>query len=217
MFLHTITYAVLIYFLIRNENREKVKTKNEIYRINTARFYFILILGMSVTISLMGIFWNGAVLGKYMPFITMIFFFIIVANSVNNSNNILKLSNKQNSVSITTVLNDAEKIRTIMENEKHYLDKNLTLDELAAKLSWSRHQISYAINNGLGITFFELINKYRVEESLKIISDPCNIGLKIDQISEMSGFNSRAAFYKAFKNYTGKTPTEYRDTKTGGV
>lgn len=212
MFLHTLTYAVLIYLLYRKEKRKTVKTKNETYRINTAGFYFLLIVLMSFSISLMGIFWNGAILGKYMPFITFVFFFVIVANSVHASNNILKLDTNLSTVDETaTIKDDAEKIKIYLENEKIYLDKNLTLDELASKLCWSRHQMSFVINNGLGMSFFELLNVYRVKESLTIFANPDCRSMKIDQIADMSGFNSRAAFYKAFKNHTGKTPTEYRD------
>ena len=212
MFLHTVTYAVLIYLQYRKEKHKQVKTKNEIYRIRTAGFYFLLISMMSITISLMGLFWNGAVLGKYMPFITFVFFFVIVAISVHASNNILKLdTNIDNIVETTTIKDDATKFKNFIETEKLYLDKNLTLDQLASKLSWSRHQMSSVINNGLGMTFFELINVYRIKESLAIIVNPDNATMKIDQIADLSGFNSRAAFYKAFKIHTGKTPTEYRN------
>ena len=213
MFLHTVAYAVLIYLLYRKEKRKPIKTKNEIHRINTAGFYFLLIVLMSFSISLMGIFWNGAILGKYMPFITLAFFFVIVANSIRASNNILKLdTNPGTVIDQASIRDDAEKIKSFIEEQKLYLDKNLTLDELASKLSWPRHQVSSVINNGLGMTFFELINTYRVKESLVIIADPRNTAMKIDQIADMSGFNSRAAFYKAFKNHTGKTPTEYRES-----
>jgi AraC-like DNA-binding protein len=213
MFLHTLMYSVLIFFIYRKEKRKPVKTKNEIHRINTAGFYFLLIVLMSFTISLMGIFWHGAILGKYMPFITFVFFFVIVANSIRASNNILKLdTNPINVIDHASIRDDAEKIKTFIEEHKLYLDKNLTLDELASQLFWPRHQLSLVINNGLGMTFFELINTYRVKESLEIISKLKNSTLKIDQIADMSGFNSRAAFYKAFKSHTGKTPTEYRDT-----
>jgi len=212
MFIHTITYAVLIYLLYRKEKRKTIKTKSEMHRVNTAGFYFLLIVVMSLSISLMGLFWNGAILGKYMPFITMVFFFVIVANSVRASNRILQLNTQQNPVTILPLVKEeAEKIKMIIEHEKLYLDKNLTLNELASKLSWPRHQVSHVINNGLSMTFFELINLYRVQESLKLISDPEKADFKIEDICEMSGFNSRAAFYKSFKNHTGKTPTEYRN------
>jgi AraC-like DNA-binding protein len=212
MFLHTVTYAVLIYLLYRKEKRKTVKTKAEIQRINTAGFYFLLITLMSLAISLMGLFWNGAILGKYMPFVTFVFFFIIVANSVHASNNILKLdTTPENTAETLTAKDDAEKIKLLIEKQKPYLNKNLTLDELASSLSYSRHQLSFVINNGLGMTFFELINFYRVKESLSIIADPKSATLKIEDIADMSGFNSRAAFYKAFKNQTGRTPTQYRD------
>jgi len=212
MFVHTVTYAVLIYLLYRKEKRKPVKTKNEIYRVNTAGFYFLLIALMSFAISLMGLFWNGAVLGKYMPFVTFVFFFVIVANSIHASNNILKLdSAPDNTTETLSAKDDAEKIKQLIETQKPYLNKNLTLDELASNLSYSRHQLSFVINNGLGMTFFELINFYRVKESMSIMADSKSASLKIEEIADKSGFNSRAAFYKAFKNQTGTTPTQYRE------
>ena len=81
-------------------------------RVNTAGFYFLLIALMSLSISLMGLFWNGAILGKYMPFITMVFFFGIVANSVRASSRILQLNTQQNPVTILPMVKEvAEKIR----------------------------------------------------------------------------------------------------------
>ncbi len=104
-----------------------------------------------------------------------------------------------------------DRIKLMMATEKLYLEPNLTLDDLAAKLSTPRHYISQAIGSESNLTFFALVNRYRVEEARrKLVSDNYGhfsvLGIGLD-----CGFNSKASFNRVFKELTGQTPTEYRE------
>jgi AraC-like DNA-binding protein len=58
--------------------------------------------------------------------------------------------------------------------------------------------------------FFELLAYYRVEKARQIISRDKDNKLTVEEVSEMVGYNSKAAFNNAFKKMTGKTPSEFR-------
>jgi YesN/AraC family two-component response regulator len=102
------------------------------------------------------------------------------------------------------------KLKYLMEVEKVYCDADISLGSLAEKLSIPPYQLSIIINESLKQTFSEFINSYRIEEAKRILLDPKKAQQKIDAVSLEVGFNTRVAFYQAFKKYTKMTPTQYR-------
>ncbi|WP_162131559.1 helix-turn-helix domain-containing protein [Galbibacter marinus] len=97
-----------------------------------------------------------------------------------------------------------------MENEKPYLDYELTLQKLASQLDMPEKEISILINHHLGKHFFDFINEYRIEEAKRILGNQQNKALTILEILYQVGFNSKSSFYTAFKKVTNQTPTAYR-------
>ncbi len=100
----------------------------------------------------------------------------------------------------------------LLDTEKVYLDNSLTLSKLANKLNVDRYSISQVINQEFKKSFYELINDYRIKETLEIISDKQeSIILVVDLIYE-SGFNNKVSFYKEFKKRTKMTPLQFIKT-----
>ena len=99
-----------------------------------------------------------------------------------------------------------------MIKEKPYLDSDLTLPKLAERLNVSTHHLSQVINEVHDKNFFNFINKYRVEEVKRKIQDPKFKNYTLLGIAYESGFNSKSAFNRAFRNFTGTTPSKYRDS-----
>lgn len=99
-----------------------------------------------------------------------------------------------------------------MENEKPYLIADLSLQELADSLNISRHQLSALINQRHNINFYEFVNNYRVKEFILQMQDPNKQHYKMLSIAYDSGFNSKASFNRIFKQITGQTPSEYKET-----
>lgn len=96
-----------------------------------------------------------------------------------------------------------------MEQAKPYLDPEITLATLSSKLHVRPEYLSAAINSGLRQNFFEFINKYRIEEfKIRIISSE-NANFSIMGVAYECGFNSKAAFYRAFSKFEKVSPTEY--------
>lgn len=113
-----------------------------------------------------------------------------------------------------TEINPAERERIragllrLLESEQVFLDSYLNLDKLAEKLAAHPNNLSRTINETFRKTFFELINGYRIAYCKNLLAqEPYQSVL---DIAYASGFNSKSAFYSAFKNETGLTPVQYR-------
>jgi len=107
------------------------------------------------------------------------------------------------------------KLKDYMDNEKPYLDTNLTLPGLASDLKISSHHLSQIINENYGCNFFDFINQYRVEDVKAKIVDPSFKHYSLLGIAFESGFNSKSAFNRIFKKATGLTPSNYKKDRMG--
>ena len=59
----------------------------------------------------------------------------------------------------------------------------------------------------------EYIIKIRIEKAKSLVE---NTSLAIAEISEMTGFASQSYFSTAFKNYTGMTPSQFKQNCKAG-
>ncbi len=106
----------------------------------------------------------------------------------------------------------AEKLSDYMKSSKPYLNPELTLSQLAGELGISGHILSQVVNEKFGLNFFDFINSYRVEEFKERASDPRYTNFSLLGIALDSGFNSKSAFNRIFKQKTGITPSQFRKT-----
>ena len=69
------------------------------------------------------------------------------------------------------------------------------------------NQVSQTLNQEIGASFFDYVARWRIAASKPLITagDASVLTVALDV-----GFNSRSAFYKAFKRETGLTPKGYR-------
>ncbi len=100
------------------------------------------------------------------------------------------------------------KLKERMTSDKPFLQSGFSLPDFAKQLNVSVHMLSQAINDGMGKSFFEMTAEYRIEEAKQLLKTQPNV--KIEEIAEQVGYNSKSSFNSAFKKITGKTPGEYR-------
>jgi AraC-like DNA-binding protein len=104
-----------------------------------------------------------------------------------------------------------DKLNALMLHDKAFRDNLVSLPSVSRRLSVPPHHLSQVINEKLGQSFFEMIADYRIRDAARILKDPQQSHVTIEEISEEVGYNSKSAFNKAFKQIMGKTPSEYRD------
>lgn len=103
-----------------------------------------------------------------------------------------------------------KKLTRLMEVEKIYREEDLSLHTLAERLSLPPHQLSQLLNENLERSFSDYINSYRIEEAKEMLSSSTSAEKKIIVIAFDVGFNTKVAFYNAFKKFTGMTPSEFK-------
>lgn len=104
----------------------------------------------------------------------------------------------------------ATEIDVKMKDNKAFMDPDITLDSLASALEITSRDLSMLINRHFGINFYEFINKYRIEEAKKMLSDPTHKKDTITDIYLAVGFNSKSVFYTFFKKFEDVTPSQFR-------
>lgn len=97
------------------------------------------------------------------------------------------------------------------DSEKPYLNPEFKIWDIARYTSTNRTYISKLINSEFTTNFNNFVNSYRVEEAKQIISSDDKKNLTLEAIAELSGFGSPTSFIRAFKKFTGQTPTSFRN------
>ena len=105
-----------------------------------------------------------------------------------------------------------KKLATYIEDEKPYLDSNITLDDISHKLETNRTYLSRLINEHFKKNFNEFINEYRTKTARQILADPSKKHISIEGVGQMAGFNSRSTFFTCFKKNTGLSPSYFRES-----
>jgi AraC-like DNA-binding protein len=103
-----------------------------------------------------------------------------------------------------------QRLDQIMQSRKEYLRPDLTLPRLAESVGCSVNNLSQVINSGFGTSFFDYLNRYRIEHARKLLENSDTQSSAILTIAFTVGCNSNSAFYSAFKKYVGMTPAQYR-------
>lgn len=104
-----------------------------------------------------------------------------------------------------------QRLQQLLTAERPYLDPSLDLPKLARQLGLRPQELSQVINTRSGGSFYELINRSRVEEAKALLHSVEGQGRKMLDIALSVGFSSQSTFYNQFKRLTGTTPTAFRD------
>jgi AraC-like DNA-binding protein len=110
----------------------------------------------------------------------------------------------------------AQRLRLFMQNEKPWLDPDLSLEQLASGIGQKPKMLSVVINETLGQNFFDFINHYRIDEAKRLLTNPVDKKITVSEVLYAVGFNSKSSFNTLFKKYTGLTPSEFRRQQAVG-
>lgn len=114
---------------------------------------------------------------------------------------------QDDTATITKDSHIGNRITVLFEKEKVYLNPNLKVSDIAAAIGTNRTYISAYFNKETQCTFYDYVNRFRIEYACKQLD--CTDD-KIVQIAETSGFNSAQAFIRVFTKIKGISPSKYR-------
>lgn len=103
-----------------------------------------------------------------------------------------------------------QRLELLMQEQCIYKDNLLTKDKVAELLNTNRTYLSQAINEQTQQNFTQYINTYRINEAIRLLSDPQK-DIPLKAVAAEVGFNSMTTFYKLFQNTVGMPPKQYRE------
>ncbi|MGY0394335.1 response regulator [Fusobacterium sp.] len=93
-----------------------------------------------------------------------------------------------------------------LKNIKENYSKKMNIVDVSEELEVSSGYLSRKFKEELDETFLEIVNKYRVEKSIKLLLEQ---ELKMYEISDRVGFTDYKHFCNVFKKYMGVAPGEF--------
>lgn len=116
---------------------------------------------------------------------------------------------ENSSLSSSQIEKTSKLVTDYLKSSKSYLNPTLTISNIADSIGVSGKDISCAIEKTYNCTFFDYINKLRIERAVKALSMDLENKQNIVTITYQSGFYSKESFYTAFKKNVGKTPSQF--------
>jgi len=104
------------------------------------------------------------------------------------------------------------KLQATLERDAIYKRSDLSLRALCEALNENPHYVSQVISQELNTSFYELVNRYRIEHAKRLLREAPEE--TVLSIAMNVGFNSKSAFHTAFRRCTGATPSEFRNSST---
>lgn len=116
---------------------------------------------------------------------------------------------ENSSLSSYQIEKTSQLVTDYLKSSKSYLNPALTIKNIADSIGVSGKDISFAIEKTYNCTFFDYINKLRIERAVKVLSKDSEHEQNIATITYQSGFYSKESFYAAFKKNVGKMPSQF--------
>ncbi len=173
---------------------------------------FVHILGQSAVTALADSF---GIVDNYFTFVLVNAFFIY---SLLYAHQLLETKDsRKEKLPIASVEASPDLLTRIqqgMEVKQLYLRQNLNIEEFAKQVGIHYREVSAIINKHFDTNFFEFVNAYRVNRAKEMLVDPQFADTTILDILLESGFNSKSAFHRFFKRYTGMTAEQHATNKS---
>jgi len=106
-----------------------------------------------------------------------------------------------------TTLQDSKRIDIIYRHINLNFDRQIPLEEIADVASMTVPSFCRYFKRSTGKTFTRFVNEYRIVQAMRLLGETSG---SITEVCYESGFNNFSHFNKLFKEFTGKSASEYR-------
>jgi AraC-like DNA-binding protein len=103
---------------------------------------------------------------------------------------------------------DREKVLLLRFMATKYADPDLSLEKISAVLGINRAKINEILKNEFGLTFTACLNKLRLTEAARLLSE--NDKANVAEIAYSVGYNNLTYFIRLFKNEYGCPPKAFK-------
>lgn len=169
-------------------------------------FNYIPTLAVLISHTVFTIFLNNFILFVVIKYPTV---FTIYGNIKQNGNSSALKKIPEEAIEKITA-----SIHKLIFEEQVYKDSKIDIAIFADKCNVPKYLLVQFLNQHYGKPFPDFINKYRIEEAIRLLSEKDRNKYGIDIISNMCGFNYRSSFYSAFRRQTGMSPMQYMKNET---
>ena len=176
-----------------------------LYIISPQNFYFKLIFSIFDLIAIYWIAGNGLVQRNVLSHLKN-------KESLNYPEVGFLTENSSQSLAIEDLKALMKQIEDYVVGSESFMSAELTIIDLAEKLKVHPKRISTAINTVIKQNFNTYINQHRINKAERLLKNKSAENFSIEGIGKEVGFNSKSAFYSAFKKYTGMTPSAYKES-----
>lgn len=205
-------YSIWFANIIYNLKPQRARFKSEMFF-----FGFFAVLAVLVLI-----------FGVLVPYIDNAYFFYFYANSIslafilivtsliifpellNDIAAVATLSYTSSTLRDVNIEASLEKLEYLMKTDKLYQNEKLNLAMVADAMDMTSHQLSELVNVHFGMSFSRFIREQRIAAAKYLLASQPES--PILSISLETGFKSQSNFYSAFKEMTGQSPGDYRNT-----
>lgn len=98
-----------------------------------------------------------------------------------------------------------------MATEKPYRNPDFRLDDLRQVLPLNRTYLSQFINSEYGYSFYQWVNRYRMEEAQHLMTD--HPEMKLADVASSCGYSSLMVFSRTFARETGLSPRDWSKSR----
>lgn len=123
---------------------------------------------------------------------------------------VAKLSYASSTLNDVDISGKKRQLDQLMGSERAYQQEDLNLASLAEAMQLGPHQLSELINTEYGMSFSRYVREHRIREAQRLLKE--EPGVSILSISMEVGFKSQSNFYAAFKEITGESPGNFRNS-----
>ncbi|WP_244833867.1 AraC family transcriptional regulator [Clostridium sp. BJN0001] len=139
--------------------------------------------------------------------------FYVEISKLNSLKELQDLELKMADTYLNVLINDLEVTDNLVINRilKHLhlnIESHISLKELSDDLNLSQGYISACFKKQMGITIMKYAKKIRIDRAKVLL---LTTNQSILEIGMTLGFHDQSHFYKVFKEFTGLSPSEYRN------